>query len=339
MKKASKVNWQEAQSKIRLKKKIKLALVVLSIVILIITVGNSARFISSLFKPFNLNYEKKSYSWDGKFNLYLTIRSGEEVFLLVFNPTDKKVISLEIPPQTLINVPGGFGPWQVRSIYELGEKSSKAGSSLLKSSLSEAFGLPIDGYLEISKGASKDAILNFKKNPFYFLSETAKFKTELTLLELIRLYLFLQQVRSDKFLSYNLLNEGLLEVASLADGTPAYLPSSILDSFVSDNLSDTNIKNEQMTIAVFNGTSYPGLAQRISRMISNMGGNIIILDNSENKFQYSAVYGAESLTKKRLSQIFNSKYAILDQKPVSPAGLPASRAHINILLGEDMISP
>lgn len=329
MKKKSGNSWQADHSRFKRKRKIKLALFVLGGVLLTILSGNFVRLVNNLFTPVSSSFEKRAYLWDGQYNLNLIYKNKENISLFVINPKEFKVSGLEIPSNAFIDVPGGFGSWELRSIFDLGGGDSSKGSKLLKSSLSLFFGLPVDGFLESGEYESSEVFESLSKNPFSFTNWLGKIDSDLTPLELIRLYVFLQQVRSDKIENLSLLKLSVLESINLPDGSSVYLPNSRLDSFIIENLSDLGIKNEQKTIAVFNGTNTPGLAQKFGRLINNMGGNVVISGNTEEKFKYSLVYGEESDTKKRLAQLFSSKNVILDSKPTS-------RAQITIILGEDL---
>ena len=130
----------------------------------------------------------------------------------------------------------------------------------------------------------------------------------------------------------------LLVNSKLADDTKVYFAGEKLDLFVLEKLSDPNIRNEQKTVAVLNGTDYPGLAQKISRIISNMGGNVVISDNADFKIKYTQVLGARSETLERFKQIFTSKYAKMEMQSAAWVDRFASRAQIILVLGEDMAS-
>ena len=332
-------SWKNTQTHIKKKKKNKLALLVFAVILVSLLVGNLLRFISSLSQPLYSIFEQKPYSWNGRSNFNLVYKEGENISLIVINPLEKKVLNLNIPPNTFIEVPGGFGRWEVRSIFDLERGDSKKEAKLLKDSLSNFFGLPIDGFLQSEGGISSvDFFLILNKNPFSALSLFNKCKTDLTLIELLRLYALIFQIRSDKFESTDLLIAELLVNSKLADDTKVYFAGEKLDLFVLEKLSDPNIRNEQKTVAVLNGTDYPGLAQKISRIISNMGGNVVISDNADFKIKYTQVLGARSETLERFKQIFTSKYAKMEMQSAAWVDRFASRAQIILVLGEDMAS-
>ena len=75
---------------------------------------------------------------------------AKSVSLLSVNPQEKKVTIIDLPQNLYLEATGGFGKWQLRSIYDLGESQSIGGGQLLKDTLTNFFGLPIDGFLQFS---------------------------------------------------------------------------------------------------------------------------------------------------------------------------------------------
>ena len=162
-------------------------------------------------------------------------------------------------------------------------------------------------------------------------------KTSLSVAELLKFVKAVNQVRFDKLEEFNLADLGLLEETILSDGANATVGDRLrIDDFVLKKLAESKIKDEQATIAVFNGTKEPGLALKASRVISNIGGNVIIATNleSEKIIENTYLIGSETypFTSIRLSEIFVTGYDILEDNEIS-----SSRAQINIVLGQDFI--
>lgn len=352
------ISWKSRQNDSKIKKKTKLALTVLAVLFLLLLLGQAVRFVHSLYTPMGIkeSYGKVS-SWDGTHNINLVVKLNS-IFVLSYNPIEKKITVVDFPPQTYLSVPEGFGQWQVRSIYDLGQSSpTPIGARLLKGSVSSMLGIPIDGYLEFkngfsnehssstnehsssSNGTSKEAINLLRQNPLYLHSVWSNIQSDLTPIELLLLMKGLSQVRFDRFKYLDLKALNLLTEANLPDSTTVYEPDLIKIDSISQNFQEQGIAGEYLSVAIFNGTNYPGLAQKAARIITNLGGNVIITANTIEKFEQSVVLGDESQTKKRLNQIFS-----LDCK-ISPdcdkllqtaqAEVSSSRAQINIILGED----
>lgn len=304
------LGWKTAQSKKNTDKKVKLALIVLSLVTGLI-------LLSWLFK-FG-QYFFGQTKWNGDSNINIVLKS-QSISLLSYNPKDEKITFIDIPDKTYLDVSEGFGSWQIGSVYPLG------GGELLQKSLSSFFGVPIQGFLESD---NFDSLTD--KNPLSLLRVLSTLKTNLTPYEILRLKLGMSAVRFDKIKRINLEEAGLLDKDKLPDGTDILTSDNVKLDSLSNFFADPALKKERKTIAVFNSTSVPGLAQKAARLISNMGGEVIIVSNSGTELQKSAVLGEKSKTLDYLKQIFTSNGTI-DPKLED---LVSSRAAINLFLGED----
>ncbi len=333
-------SWKTVQDKNKAKKKIKLALIVLGLVATVILIGNLIKLTQTLFSPWKLSSQTvRNYIWDGEFNLNLVLLSNP-TSVLTYNSQDKKIVILEIPAETYVEVPSGYGKWQLRAVYELGQQEGRGGI-LLKDTLSSFLALSFDGFLEFSgpfKEKKAGEILNIlRSNPLGGFAILKNLQTDLTLFELLRFELALMQVRFDKIESRSLLDTGMLDKSKLADNTEIFLTDPVkLDSVLSDFI-DPKLKQEGKSIAIFNATSHPQLAQKAARIITNLGGNVIITGNHKQTLKKTVLFGEQSKTLKKLLQIFvldcpkgkNCDKIELEKEDQS------SRAQINLFLGED----
>lgn len=308
-------SWKTVQSRKQKLKKTKLAVAVLGLIIVLVVFAQLTRLSKTLFSPWNLISERH-LTWDGKFNINLLLKS-EEISLVSYNPKENKIAIIKVPDQTFLDVPQGFGKWQLRAVYDLG------GFQLLKKTLADFFGLPIDGFVE-----TETDLLD--RNLFSIINLTAS-KTDLTLWELLRFKISLASVRFDKIKRVDLVELGILDKTALSDGTQVFTADPVrLDSVLSD-LVDPAFVSEQKSIAVFNATDHPQLAQKAARMITNLGGHVIIISNAKVRLEKTQAGGEQSATLKRIRQIFGSG----DTIDLKDEDLASSRAQINLLLGED----
>lgn len=330
-------NWKDIQYKRQITRKTKLALVLLGFILGLLLLAQAVKVTQVLFSPWKLPSSRSSF-WDGTFNLNVLVRS-KGISFVSFNPKEEVVKIINIPDITFINVVAGFGKWQVSSIYDLGEgQKGFGGEVLLKKSLSVFFGLPVDGFLDLSDKYSQmptvDLIDEIRRNPFALFNILPTLKTDLTPFELIRLKLALSGVRFDKITEVNLENTGVLEKFKLPDGTLVYTTEDQrLDSILSD-MADSQVKSEHKTIAIFNATDHPQLAQKAARLVTNIGGDVIIVSNGQSKLKTSQVIGEKSKTLERLQQIFETDGKI----DPNLKDLVSSRAQINLFLGEDFFN-
>lgn len=313
-------SWKAVQSRKKIHKKTKLALIALGLILLLLAAAQIFRFTKVISSPWNMSSKSQPLTgWNGRFNINLVILS-QSISLVSFNPKEQKIVTIKVPDETYLDVAEGFGKWQLRSVHDLG------GSQLLKQTLSGFFGIPIDGFMEVS---SLDDLLS--KNPISSFNLLSKLKTDLTLGQLIRLKIGLASVRFDKIIELDLVNTNVLDRTTLLDGSQVYMADPLrLDSILTD-LADPSLSMEQKTIAIFNATDHPQLAQKAARLISNLGGNVIITSNAKVRLEKTQAVGEESATLERVKQIFGRG----DTIDASDEDLTSSRAQINLFLGED----
>lgn len=351
-KKNIKSSWRSAQSKTKNEQKTKLALAVLVLVAGLIIVSWSVRFAQSLFSPWKqISSIHRHYLWQGNFSINLILRTPA-ISIFSYNPKEEKVVIVNLPDETFLPLSRDFGSWQLRAVYGLG------GAELLKDSLAAFLGIPIDGFLDLTALKSQKPALqiveNVRKNPVGGLDFASLMKTDLTAWELLKLKLGINGVRFDKVEDIDLVKYNVLDSSNLSDGTQIYTADPVkLDNILS-KLADPTIVSEHKSIAVFNATDHPQLAQKWARLITNLGGNVIITSNAKKKLKNTQVAGEESQTLMRLRQVFdlssenekNSPTVYLDCQnnpkcdKIGPSDedLASSRAQINLFLGEDYAS-
>lgn len=331
--------WKATQSKIKAKKKTKLALIVLGLTLLLIILGQTVNLTRTLLNPWNLPVsQSRNYLWDGEFNLNLVVM-GKDASVLIFNPKEHKVLIIHLPNETYLEVPKGYGFWQLRSIYNLGELEKIGGNQLLKGSISVFLGLPFDGFVKLNgklaEAGAVGLVNTLRQNPLNF--PLKDLQTDLTLWELIRLKLSLSQVRFDKVKIINWVDLDILDEQILGDGTKVFISDPVrIDGALLD-VKDFELIREHMTVAVFNATNHPFLAQKIARMITNLGGNVILIANAPFQLTRTHLLGEKSATLKKLKQVFAlcSEASKCDKLSAQDLESLSSRAQINLILGED----
>lgn len=320
--------WKEVQAKKQVNEKTKWALIIIGIILGLLIIGNTVKFIKTIFTPWQSTTTYRNYLWQGGFNINILIEA-KSISLLSYSPQNQQITILEFPQNSYLDVVKGFGKWELRSVFDLG------GDKLLKDTMIGLLGLPIDGYLRLtdkySQVVATSLLEQFRKEPFILVSLLPYLKTDLTPFELIRLKMGLAGVRFDKIKQIDLEETNLFQKDQLADGTQVLIPDQIkLDSVVSQ-MAEPSLQSEHKTIAIFNSTSHPGLAQKAARVVTNIGGDVIITSNGQNKLAATVVSGEKSKTLERLEQIFGRSGTI----DPNLEDLVLSRAQINIFLGED----
>ena len=229
---------------------------------------------------------------------------------------------LHISDDVFMELPKGYGSWKVGSIYDLGqEEKPQIGSNLLKLSISKLVGLPIDGLIiqkDLSQPSVEDLVGGWRKNPFNRLTFLRSISTDLTPIELYKFIKSSSSVRPDQITSLNLAQSNITRSQLLPDSSRVLGVDTIkLDTFIRDNISDPTLSEEDLTLAIFNATPHPGLAQQAQRIMTNLGMNVIILANTE-----------------KVLEIMANNDGRISQKELRKELLPLSEAKVSLIITE-----
>lgn len=183
----------------------------------------------------------------------------------------------------------------------------------IKTSVNRFLEIPIDGEvksrLKIKDFRVPDLILKFTLN-------YRSLKTNLTIVDMLRLYLYSKTVPAnyvyDKTIS-------------------ASTDVLILDKIIPQLFSDEIIEKENASIKIINGTDVNGLGNRLGRLITNMGGNVVIIVSSDRTENSSTIsyFGKKTYTIEKINKILKFNLKKLDKKTITD---------IVIVIGEDSLS-
>lgn len=322
----------------------------LFLVIFLVVVGKLLNYLNSPSFSFAHPTDKKNYTYLGNTTINLVFKT-DSVYSLFYTPHEKMAVVLKIPDDSYLDLAFGFGKYPTRSIYDLGQVDTVTmGGRLLKHTISSLEGTIIDGIV-VSQDP-KDfrspvkLVEQLKQNPFAIFPLTARLESDLSKLELLKLFWDLKGVRADNLSLVDLGNSSITKSLLLADGSRGLgIDQAKLDLLLQSKLKDVKVMDEGLSIGVINGTTHPRLAESVARIINNLGGRVIFMTNSQANYSQSFVLGKPSYTTTRLSQFFAphclpSANMVLSwiKKPqcvINDPEILSSRAQISVVLGED----
>ena len=232
------------------------------------------------------------------FKMVLIVRAGQfdgskRFNLAISDNKNFKVMSLlgSAKTITIFNLNGNIGSYGAGQLLEI----------------------PIDGFI-----ISSSLDLKHKPDSLFLNSilNTKTLQTNLTILDFLKLLVFSKTVSPSDINTKN-ISEDLI-------------PSE-LDKIVSRLVSDEFIEKDNQTIQIINGTDIGGLGNRLARLITNMGGDVIIVatSNSPKKTSTISYIDQKTYTVERLQKVL---------------GYPAVRqvsnaiSDITIIIGEDKVN-
>lgn len=174
--------------------------------------------------------------------------------------------------------------------------------------------VPIDDYIVSDKISVSRA--NITSSLLRSILDLDKFNSKLTSIDILRLSYFA------KFVPLTSIYEEKISV-DFDEVTRELLVSSFF--------TDQQISTEKKRIQIINGTDITGVGNRLATVISNMGGDVVIVSTSDKEEKVSKVIyaGSKSYTVDKLSSVLNF---------VNEKSKNTSLADVIIILGKDKIS-
>ena len=280
--------------------------------------------------------------WDGQSRVNLVV-DAQNVYLVSFDPGEKKILVTRAPKETYVEAAYGFASYPFGAIYDLGE-IEKRGGQVLAFTAQEFFATPIDGWIKTQSAngqekfeinnelSAKGQILKLLQDSIRPFEKEEVVRTNLTLFDEVRLWRQIRQVRFDKVNFLDLEADGVLTDSSLPGGLAVKIPNlDELDSLLSPFLIDEAIREESLKIEVLNSTGKTGLGNRVVRLVTNLGGEVISLGNQEEKIDNCLIRvkkeDANRKTVQRLQKIFSCE--------LEESGLSESRSDLVLIIGDD----
>lgn len=246
---------------------------------------------SLAIKFFSL-YKKSSFDGEHKFTI------------VVSSPTFKNNVEvISIAPDT-------------KSISVL-TVSGKVTNSRIGSLLS----IPIDGSVLLSDSFNNytDVVKsNFQSMVFGY----SKLNTNLTIIDFVRLWLFTASLPTHSITTK--------EISLVEDDKDLDEQRLIIDKVIPQIFTDYSLSKEQVSIQIVNATGINGIGNRLAKLLTNIGGNVVSVTTSDSISSDSSIsyYGEKTYTAQKLNSFLNFPLKEMQNSTVSD---------IVIVLGKDKV--
>lgn len=172
--------------------------------------------------------------------------------------------------------------------------------------------IPIDGFIY------SPFLLPEKIDSLFFkaLFNYREFKTNLTIIDLIKLLVFSKTISSNAVVVQDIQKD---------------INSLELDRIVGRQAADELIEKDNQTIQIINGTDIAGLGNRLARLVTNMGGDVIIVATEDRPRKLSIITynDQKTYTVTRLGKVLGYPAVRKENSSISD---------ITIIIGEDKVS-
>lgn len=264
-----------------------------------------------------------------------------EIYLLHVNPSESATVLVKVPVDYTIENYKGMGEVTLKKVYSLNShNSSSDGLKSLFNALQTTLAVDIDGYLifdeytqtklnDLEIGInSKDLPSSLRYSDYLkikgiFDISSNSLRSDLSTLEVVRLIADIK----DSALNYTYKE---LSINNL---------SNEIDVIWQEYVSYETLKKERNTIIILNSTTTPGLAGWASRYVTNLGGVITEIGNSNKIYSETYIYSnlpAENVTLNFLKNYFNVSSVRPDSEFTENVFL-ANRSDILLVLGEQTV--
>lgn len=249
-----------------------------------------------------LNFQHVKLASFSRLNFVL-LTSQNQIFVLSLEGQEGLVLTLAASEK--VNVPRGFGEYELGKVYGLGELE-KRGGQLLQETVGEVLQAPVFGYFSYPQNLSEKSW----EKPKSFLEKIfweafwGRVKTNLKKQDLALLYW-----RASR------LNEDLCRVKKTSGPT--------------ENLfQDRRLREESLSIEILNATNHNGLAQQAAQFLEKVGGRVVRTADAkqEGNCRILVRRKAQNYTSQWLSRIF--------QCPLQESE-SSLRADLVLILGEN----
>ncbi len=180
-----------------------------------------------------------------------------------------------------------------------------------RSSLKQTLGIPIDG--EVYGEAVSDHSIPSTLLRIFFRYQMMQ--TDLTIIDIGRLAFFAKTV------SQSDIAEKALSLSK---------DEASIENIVASMFIDPAIKEEKLDVEIVNASGVSGLGQRLERVLSHIGGNVVAVTTSPKIMSVSSIvyFGKKTYTLSKMQRIIDI--------PISYTEKPRL-ADITIVLGEDIV--
>lgn len=289
------------------------------------------------FLPFSIYQGIKKSVWDGKNNINLVIQ-GERIFIYTYHPDDEILNIISLPNDLYLETARGYGEYKLKNIYQLGGVEKIGGGELLRMSLQNLFVAPIDGQIiKIKNEKLKMKNKNLEKGKLtslYLCLLTRRCETNLSVWDLIRVFSHLNKLKFNNINLVKIEETILFKKEKLADGSEVFrLETLQIDDFSQRYFTDKKFLNEGLKLSILNATNYPGLAKNVSRLLKNIGGEMVSSKDADQVFDRSILYYSNEEQKKtysfkKISQIFQIEQVLWDSQ---------IEGDVRLVLGKDYL--
>lgn len=268
----------------------------------------------------------KGSVWNENYRINILVKQADNLSIMTLEPKEPLLNVLTIPPNLYLEVPFGYGNYQVQALGKLEAMEKKPG--LVLKTIQDNLAIYLEGQIAI-----EEADLSSKKELESKLLSLVmgKGKTNFSSWDILRLWWKVRSLKENDFKYLELKNMALAATQKLPDKSAILLlDKATFDMKIQKIFIDPVVRLENLTIEILNGTDHPGLAERAARILGNSSISVVSTGNSDAKTTKSYV---ETENKLKDSRTVNLIKNILNC--TVSENTTQRRADVTLVIGED----
>jgi LytR cell envelope-related transcriptional attenuator len=176
--------------------------------------------------------------------------------------------------------------------------------NIIYNQLAKNYGIITDGYIQVDPTSNSST--DISSLLWYSIIHSANEQCNLTIFDKVRLLLLVKNITTN-----NKMVEDITLSQSFA--TPETNITLI------NALTDQEIATENVSIQIINATNVSGLGQRLGRVLTNLGANVIDISNAQKYQKKTTItyFGNESYTLDRIQKLLDAPINKTDKQPIA----------------------
>lgn len=227
---------------------------------------------------------------------------SDPMMILSWSKNDNVLTTILLPADVATEGTHGYGTYSLAAFWRLGQIDKKDGT-VLAESVSEALGIPIDGYIGMKNGSS------LSQSVFSFQNIFCAYRTNIPLTKFIAWSWFLSVKRPSRVNTYDFTNNpsAIAQDEQLPDGSTQYvMDPERVDAELANVFEDDAVRQEPVTAAVYNTTDMPSLGNRVGRLLTNLGVSVVTVGNDTPEVNTCTLTGSTAALKSKSGQLITA---------------------------------